>query len=91
MSLYSNKIILIGGSGFLGQNFSRLLEERNIDTIASLSKEFIVMYEAYLEGKNPAEVLAKRKIDPDLDMGYLGKIDDARRLFERLYKNPSQP
>jgi hypothetical protein len=68
-----------------------ILEERNIVSLASLSKEFIVMYEAYLEGKNPAEVLAKRKIDPDLDMGYLGKIDDARRLFERLYKNPSQP
>ena len=68
-----------------------ILEERNIVSLASLSKEFIVMYEAYLEGKNPAEVLAKRKIDPDLDMGYIGKIDDARRLFERLYKNPSQP
>ena len=31
MSLYNNKIILIGGSGFLGQNFSKLLEERNIE------------------------------------------------------------
>tara|TARA_B100000035_G_scaffold314456_1_gene330770 strand:+ start:227 stop:661 length:435 start_codon:yes stop_codon:yes gene_type:complete len=68
-----------------------IIEERNIVSLASLSKEYIVMYEAYLAGKNPSEIAAQTKIDLDPNMGYLGKIDDARRLFEKLYKNPSQP
>jgi hypothetical protein len=68
-----------------------ILQEKDIMSLASLSKEFTFMYEAYLTGKNPAEVLEKQKIDLDPDMGYLGKIDDARRLLEKIYKNPSQP
>ena len=68
-----------------------IIQEKDIMSLASLSKEFTFMYEAYLAGKSPAEIADKQKIDLDPDMGYLGKIDDARRLFEKIYKNPSQP
>ena len=68
-----------------------IIQEKDIMSLASLSKEFTFMYEAYLAGKSPTEIADKQKIDLDPDMGYLGKIDDARRLFEKIYKNPSQP
>jgi len=68
-----------------------IIQEKDIMSLASLSKEFTFMYEAYLAGKSPAEIADKQKIDLDSDMGYLGKIDDARRLLEKIYKNPSQP
>jgi hypothetical protein len=66
-----------------------ILREKDIISLASLSKEYIVMYEAYLSGDDSHA--QRKKIDLDRDMGYLGKIDDARKLFERIYKNPSQP
>ena len=68
-----------------------IIREKDVISLASLSKQYTMMYEAYLSGKNPSEIAEKQKIDLDRDMGYLGKIDDARRLFERIYKNPSQP
>lgn len=70
-----------------------IIRERNIVSLASLSSEYVLMYEAYIVGEEikagkPDE---KQKISLDKEMGYMGKVDDARKLFERLYKNPSQP
>ena len=67
-----------------------ILREKDIISLASLGKEYISMYETYLNGDSPTDN-DRKKIDLDPDMGYLGKIDDARKLFERIYKNPSQP
>lgn len=67
-----------------------ILREKDIISVASLGKEYIVMYEAYISGENPLQK-NRKKIDLDRDMGYLGRIDEARKLFERIYKNPSQP
>ena len=67
-----------------------ILREKDIVSLASLSNEYIMMYEAYIAGEN-MDKGHRKKIALDRDMGYLGKIDEARQLFERIYKNPSQP
>ena len=55
-----------------------------------MSKETIIMYEAYINGDNVTKPDLK-KVAPQKEMGYLGSIDDARKIFEKLYKNSSQP
>tara|TARA_A100001201_G_scaffold40345_1_gene41719 strand:+ start:112 stop:552 length:441 start_codon:yes stop_codon:yes gene_type:complete len=70
-----------------------IIRERDIISLASLSPEYVLMYEAYIAGE---EVKAgqpdeRKKVAPDEEMGYKGKVDDARKLFEKIYKNPSQP
>ena len=67
-----------------------IIREKDIISLASLSPEYTMMYEAYIGGDDPQKK-DRKKIDLDRDMGYLGKIDEARKLFERIYKNPSQP
>ena len=49
------------------------------------------MYEAYISGEELPEKMDKRRLSLDEDMGLVGKIDEARKLLERIYKNPSQP
>ena len=44
------------------------------------------MYENYIMGDlNPAE-RGRRKTSVENSVGYLGKIDDARALFEKIFK-----
>ncbi|MAQ90944.1 MAG: methylamine utilization protein [Rhodopirellula sp.] len=65
-----------------------ILREKDIMTISTMSKEVIVMYEAYVVSDGDPEKLKKSiQTDPDKTSGYLGKIDAARRLFERIYKS----
>ena len=68
-----------------------ILREKDIVSLASLSKEYIFMYEAYINGENVVKRQDAKKIDLDEEMGYKGSIDSARKLFEKLYKNSSQP
>jgi hypothetical protein len=59
-----------------------IVQERDILTVATMSKEVSFLYEAYVLGDDD-----EKKIDPEPEMGYLGKIDEARNLFERIYKS----
>ena len=68
-----------------------ILREKDIVSLASLSKEYIFMYEAYINGENVVKRQDAKKIDLDEEMGYKGSIDSARKLFEKIYKNSSQP
>jgi len=63
-----------------------ILTEKDIITVTSMSKEVSFMYEAFVMGEDDEK---KNKIQLDLEpeMGYLGKIDEARKLFERIYKS----
>ena len=63
-----------------------ILREKDIVTVTSMSKEVIIMYEAFIIGDDD-EKKNKTKIDLEPEMGYLGTIDDARKLFERIYKS----
>ena len=70
-----------------------IIRERDIVSLASLASEYVMMYEAYIAGEEikankPDE---RKKVSPDEEMGYRGTVADARKLFERIYKNPSQP
>ena len=68
-----------------------IVREKDIVSLASLSKEYIFMYEAYLSGEDPSKKNDEKKVTLDEEMGYKGNIDSARKLFEKLYKNSSQP
>lgn len=67
-----------------------IIREKDIISLATMSKETIIMYEAYINGDTIVKP-DRKKVAPQKEMGYLGSIDDARKIFEKLYKNPSQP
>ena len=70
-----------------------ILREKDVLTVSSMSKEISFMYEAFVQSENKDKSKKDNsKIDPKPSMGYLGKIDKARNLFEKIYKfDPSEP
>ena len=65
-----------------------ILREKDVLTVSSMSKEVTFMYEAFIQSENKGKPPKKdrSKIDPQPQMGYLGKIDAARNMFEKLFK-----
>ena len=65
-----------------------IIREKDVLTVSSMSKEVSFMYEAFVQSENKGKPPKKdhSKIDPEPNMGYLGKIDEARNLFEKLFK-----
>ena len=65
-----------------------ILREKDVLTVSSMSKEVSFMYEAFVQSENNGKPPKKdrSKIDPEPQMGYLGKIDEARKMFEKLFK-----
>ena len=65
-----------------------ILREKDVLTVSSMSKEVTFMYEAFIQSENKGKPPKKdhSKINPQPEMGYLGKIDEARNLFEKLFK-----
>tara|TARA_B100001996_G_scaffold234201_1_gene180788 strand:+ start:117 stop:572 length:456 start_codon:yes stop_codon:yes gene_type:complete len=75
-----------------------ILREKDIVAVASMSKEVILMYETFLStdgGLETNEEKVKRQQRRRADIkevpGYLGKVNEARAVFERLYKEPNNP
>jgi len=68
-----------------------IVREKDVISLASMSKEYIFMYEAYVNGEQVVKPTDRKKVAPQKEMGYLGSIDDARKIFEKIYKNPNQP
>ena len=68
-----------------------ILREKDIISLATMSKETIFLYETYIGGEELPDRLNKKRLSLDEDMGLVGTIDEARKLFERIYKNPFQP
>jgi hypothetical protein len=65
-----------------------IVREKDILSVASMSRESILMYEAYLLGEDGIEKQKENtKTELNKTVGYLGKIDEARKLFERIYKS----
>jgi hypothetical protein len=55
-----------------------------------MKKEFIILYEAYLMSEQDTDKMKKeRELDLDPSVGYLGKIGEARKLLEKIYKSGS--
>ena len=63
-----------------------ILSEKDIITVTSMSKEMSFLYEAFVIGEDD-EKKNDTKLDLEPEMGYLGKIDEARILFEKIYKS----
>lgn len=70
-----------------------IVREKDIVAMASMSKDVIFMYENYINGDDPAKAQQRNQVSPDSTVGYLGKIDDARALFEKIFKTkgPDNP
>ena len=69
-----------------------IIREKDVIAVASMSKEVVLMYETYLstnEGNETEEEkkvrISRRRAKINEASGYLGKIDDARALFEKIY------
>lgn len=88
----------VRGMGFTKwQNFSDeeffILSEDAILTIASLSKEMIFVYESFLatqnsDGEHKQRAVSDQfKVDMDQVEGSLGKIAEARKRLEDLFKD----
>lgn len=67
-----------------------ILREKDIITVSSMSKAVILMYEAFVmsEVDNIDEKRSSAQTDPNRSSGYLGAIDDTRKLLEKIFKNP---
>ena len=65
-----------------------IIREKDVLTVSSMSKEITFMYEAFVQSENKGKPPKKDnlKFDPKPGMGYLGKIDDYRKIFEKLFK-----
>ena len=61
-----------------------IVRDRDIITMGTMSKPIILMYEAFILGADPTKI-HRRKTKVDNSTGYLGKIEDARTMFEKLY------
>ena len=68
-----------------------IIREKDIISLATMSKETLFMYNSYIGDEELPDRLNKKRLSLDEDMGLVGKIDETRRLLERIYKNPSQP
>ena len=70
-----------------------IIREKDIITVSSMNKEIIFMYEAFIHGADGAEQKKVRmKTDLNKTQGYVGKIDEARKKFEKLFKEePKNP
>ncbi len=67
-----------------------IIREKDIITVATMSKEVVLMYETFLaqNGEDPEERMARqrrRKTNLKETKGYLGKVEEARALFEKLF------
>ena len=85
----------IKGIGFTQwQNFSEedfyIINEKDVISIASLSREMIFVYESYLHSQRGSADKEKIRRDHQVEVtekeGRIGKISDARKRFEELYK-----
>ena len=71
-----------------------IIREKDVIAVASMSKEVVLMYETYLstnEGNETEEEkkvrISRRRAKINEASGYLGKIDESRALFEKIYNS----
>ena len=64
-----------------------IVRDRDIVTMGTMSKPIILMYEAFIGGDIDPNVDHKRKPHPKHSEGYLGKIEEARKRFENLFRS----
>ena len=64
-----------------------ILREKDIMTMATMSKPVKLMYDAYIIGEDAhGKQMKERQVPPSIAEGYLGNTKDIRDLLEKLYK-----
>ena len=64
-----------------------ILREKDIMTMATMSKPVKLMYDAYIIGEDAhGKQIKERQVPPSIAEGYLGNTKDIRALLEKLYK-----
>lgn len=64
-----------------------ILREKDIMTMATMSKPVKLMYDAYIIGEDAhGRQMKERQVPPSIAEGYLGNTKDIRALLEKLYK-----
>ena len=64
-----------------------IVRDRDIVTMGTMSKPIILMYEAFIGGDLDPNQPHKRQSSAKDSEGYLGKIEEARKRFENLYRS----
>ncbi|ADO98532.1 methylamine utilization [Cyanophage S-TIM4] len=64
-----------------------ILREKDIMTMATMSRPVKLMYDAYIIGEDAhGKQMKERQVPPSIAEGYLGNTKDIRALLEKLYK-----
>ena len=64
-----------------------IIREKDIIAVASMNKDVMIMYNAFITGTEISEERRKQaEIAIKNQQGYIGNIEDARKLFEKIYK-----
>ncbi len=64
-----------------------IIREKDIIAVASMNKDVMIMYNAFITGNEISEERRKQaEIAIKNQQGYIGNIEDARKLFEKIYK-----
>ena len=68
-----------------------IIREKDIFTVSSMNKEVIFMYEAYVHGADGfGKPRPQMKTDLSKTSGYVGRIDEARKKFEKIFKDSTE-
>ena len=69
-----------------------IVREKDIMAMSTMSKQHVLLYEAFLAQEfTNGNRRPNKRIKLEKEMGYLGKIEDARKLFKKIYNFPSNP
>ena len=64
-----------------------IIREKDIIAVASMNKDVMIMYNAFITGTEISEERRKQaEIAIKNQQGYIRNIEDARKLFEKIYK-----
>jgi hypothetical protein len=68
-----------------------ILNEKDIMTIGGLSDEMIHMYKLFIkktaQDQTVEDAIKESQVELDTNMGYLSKVEEARKRLEKIYKN----
>ena len=64
-----------------------ILREKDLITMATMSKPVQLMYEAFIIGDDAHErKMKERQVPPSIAEGYLGNTKEIRALLEKIFK-----
>jgi len=68
-----------------------IINEKDIISIGGLSDEMIHMYKLFIkktsEDQTVEDAIKESEVELDKNMGYLAKVEEARKRLEKIYKN----